>query len=126
MTDSAKKKILIVDDAQFVRNRIKKIVEKMDFAEVAGEASNGEDAIIMYKKLKPDLVTMDLVMPKADGMKAIEGIMKVDKNATIVVISAIGQDMSVAEAKEKGAKDYLKKPFKEEDVLRTLERYLKA
>ena len=126
MSDSAKKRILIVDDAAFVRNRLKKIIEKMDYAEVAGEAANGDDGVLKYKELNPDLVTMDLVMPNSDGIKAIEEIIKFDKNATIVVISAIGQDMSVSEATEKGAKDYIKKPFKEDEILKTLERFLKV
>ncbi|MFX1364278.1 MAG: response regulator [Promethearchaeota archaeon] len=126
MSKSEKKKVLIVDDAQFVRNRIKKVIEKMDFAEVIGEASNGKDAISLYKKLKPDLVTMDLVMPETDGIKAIEEIMKFDKKAKIVVVSAMGQELSILEATEKGAKDYIKKPFKEEQIFRTLERFLKS
>ncbi|MCK4781014.1 MAG: response regulator [Candidatus Lokiarchaeota archaeon] len=126
MPKSRKKRILIVDDAQFVRNRIKKVIEKMDFAEVIGEASNGDDAISLYKKLKPDLVTMDLVMPNKDGIEAIEEIMKFDKKANIIVVSAMGQELSIIEATEKGAKDYIKKPFKEEQIYRTIERFLKA
>ncbi len=126
MSKSGKKTILIVDDAQFVRNRIKKVVEKMDFAEVIGEASNGDDAITLYKELKPDLVTMDLVMPNKDGIEAIEEIMKFDKKANIIVVSAMGQELSIIEATEKGAKDYIKKPFKEEQIYRTIERFLKA
>ena len=126
MTDSIKKKILIVDDAAFVRNRLKKIVEKTDFAEVVGEASNGDDAVNLYKELKPDLVTMDLVMPNTGGIKAIEEIIKIDKNAKIVVISAIGQEMSIIEATEKGAKEYIKKPFKEDKVHDTIKRILKV
>lgn len=127
MTKSEKKKgVLVVDDAQFVRNRIKKVIEKIDFAKVVGEASNGDDAINLYKELKPDLVTMDLVIPNTDGIKAIEEIMKIDKKAKIIVISAMGQELSIIEATEKGAKDYIKKPFKEEDIYRTIERFLKA
>ncbi|MFX1569568.1 MAG: response regulator [Promethearchaeota archaeon] len=121
-----KKGILVVDDAQFIRNRIKKAIEKIEFCEVIGEASNGDDAITLYKELKPDLVTMDLVMPNTDGIKAIEEIMKYDKKAKIVVISAMGQEMSVLEATEKGAKDYIKKPFKEEDIYKTIEKFLKS
>ena len=126
MSNSTKKRILIVDDALFVRNRLKKIVDKMDFAEVVGEAGNGIEGVSLYKKLKPDLVTMDLVMPDSDGINAIEQIIKFDKDAKIVVISAIGQEMSVLEATEKGASDYIKKPFKEEDIYQTFEKYLKT
>ncbi len=121
-----KKGILVVDDAQFIRNRIKKAIEKMEYCEVIGEASNGVEAISLYKKLKPDLVTMDLVMPDIDGIKAIEEIMKYDKKARIVVVSAMGQELSILEATEKGAKDYIKKPFKEEDIFRTIEKFLKV
>lgn len=126
MSKAGKKKVLIVDDATFIRNRIKKIVEKIDFVEVVGEASNGDEAIALFKELKPDLVTMDLVMPNKDGIQTIEEIMKIDKKANIVVISAMSQEMSVLEATEKGAKDYIKKPFKEEDIFKTVERFLKS
>jgi len=126
MPKSGRKKVLVVDDAAFIRNRIKKAVEKIEFADVIGEASNGDDAIALYKELKPDLVTMDLIMPKSDGVKAIEEIIKFDKKATIVVVSAMGQELTITDALEKGAKEYIKKPFKEEDLSRTIERFLNA
>ncbi|MFX1417731.1 MAG: response regulator [Promethearchaeota archaeon] len=126
MPKSGKKKVLIVDDAAFIRNRIKKVIEKIEYADVVGEASNGDDAITLYKELMPDLVTMDLIMPESDGVKAIEEIMKFDKKANIVVISAMGQELTITDALGKGAKEYIKKPFKEEDIYRTIERFLKA
>ncbi|MFX1389558.1 MAG: response regulator [Promethearchaeota archaeon] len=126
MTISGKKKVLIVDDAAFIRNRIKKIVEKIEYADVIGEAANGDDAISLYKELKPDLVTMDLIMPKLDGVKAIEEIIKFDKKANIIVISAMGQELTITDALGKGAKEYIKKPFREEDIYRTIERFLKT
>ena len=126
MSENAKKKVLIIDDAKFVRNLIKKVVEKMDFAEVIGEASNGLEGVSLYKKLKPDLVTMDLVMPDSNGIDAIEQIIKFDQDAKIIVISAIGQEMSVLEATSRGAKDYIKKPFREEQIFSTFERFLKV
>lgn len=97
----------------------------MDFAEVIGEASNGEDGVLLYKDLKPDLVTMDLVMPNYDGLQTIEEIMKFDKSANIIVVSAMGQELSIVEATEKGAKDYIRKPFKDDDVYTIIERLLK-
>jgi len=120
-----KKGVLIVDDATFVRTKLKKIVEKMDFAEVVGEATNGEDAVILYKDLKPDLVTMDLIMPNRDGIQAIEDIMTFDEAAKIIVVSAMGQEMSIAEAVEKGAKAYIKKPFKDDEVYSIIEKIIK-
>ncbi|MFX1376594.1 MAG: response regulator [Promethearchaeota archaeon] len=119
-----KKGVLIVDDAAYVRNRLKKIVGAIEIAEVVGEASDGEEAVSLYKNLKPDLVTMDLVMPNYDGLKAIDTIMKFDKSANIVVVSAMGQELSVAEAIGKGAKEYIRKPFKDENVSKILENIL--
>lgn len=124
MPKSGKKKVLIVDDAAFIRNRIKKVVEKIENADVIGEASNGDEAITLYKELKPDLVTMDLIMPKSDGIKAIEEIIKIDKKAKIVVVSAMGQELIITDALGEGAKEYIKKPFKDEDLYRTIERFL--
>ena len=126
MLKSGKKKVLIVDDATFIRNRIRSVIEKIENAEVVGEASNGDDAITLYKELRPDLVTMDLIMPKSDGIKAIEEIMKIDKKAQIVVVSALGQELTISDALGKGAKEYVKKPFREEDIYRIFERVLKA
>ncbi len=124
MPKSGKKKVLIVDDAEFIRNRIKKVVEKIENADVIGEALNGDEAITLYKELKPDLVTMDLIMPKSDGIKAIEEIIKIDNKAKIVVVSAMGQELTITDALGKGAKEYIKKPFKDEDLYRTIERFL--
>jgi len=104
MSEPEKKTVLIVDDAKFVRMMIKKVVGKMDFAEVVGEAANGIEGVSLYKKLKPDLVTMDLVMPNSDGLNAIDEILKFDKDAKIVVISAIGQEVTVLEATTKEQK----------------------
>ena len=120
-----KKGILIVDDAAFVRVKLKKIISKMDFAEVIGEASNGEDALTLYKDLKPDLVTMDLIMPNRDGIQAIEDIMTFDKEANIIVVSAMGQQMSIDEVVEKGVKEYIKKPFKDDEIYNVIERLIK-
>ena len=120
-----KKGVLIVDDATFVRNKLKKIVAKLDFVEVVGEATNGEEALTLYIDLKPELVIMDLVMPNRDGIQAIEDIVRYDKKANIVVVSAMGQESSIAEAIEKGAKEYIKKPFKDDEVFTIIERLLK-
>ncbi len=118
-------KVLIVDDAMFIRRRLKKIVEKIDSTKVVGEATNGEEAISLYKDLRPDLVCMDLVMPEKDGLKAIEEIIKFDKKAKIVVVSAMGQQSSVLEAMGKGAKEFIQKPFRDDDVYTKIERLLK-
>ena len=120
-----KKKVLIVDDAQFTRNMLKNIIDKIEQIEVIGEASNGVEAISLYKKLKPDLVTMDLVMPEKGGIEATEEILKLNSKALIVVVSALGQEALVLEAAKKGAKDFIQKPFKTEQILEVMDRILK-
>lgn len=120
-----KKRILICDDAQFTRNILKNIMSKTGFVEVVGEAPNGNKGIELYKKLKPDMVTMDLVMPEKGGIETIEEILKFDPKALIVVVSALGQEALVLEAAKKGAKDFIQKPFKTEQILEVLDRILK-
>jgi two-component system chemotaxis response regulator CheY len=117
-----KKRVLIVDDAQFTRNMLKNIMQKIGNVEICGEAANGIEAIKQYKKLKPDLVTMDLVMPEKGGIEAIEEIKNIDSNATIIVISALGQEALVLEAAKKGAKDFITKPFKQEQIFEVMNR----
>ncbi len=120
-----KKRVLIVDDAQFTRNILKNIMSKTGYVEIVGEASNGKEGIELFKKLKPDMITMDLVMPEKGGIETIEEILKIDSNALIVVVSALGQEALVLEAAKKGAKDFIQKPFKTEQIIEVLERILK-
>lgn len=125
MTNEKKKKVLIVDDAAFTRNMLKSIIGKIELIEVIGEAANGVEAISLYKKLNPDLVTMDLVMPEKGGIEATEEILKINPKALIVVVSALGQEALVLEAAKKGAKDFIQKPFKTEQILEVMDRILK-
>ena len=121
-----KKKVLVVDDARFTRNMLKNIINKSDYAEVIGEASNGNQALDMYKKLKPDLVTMDLVMPEKGGIEATEDLLRTDPKAVIVIVSALGQEALVLEAAKKGAKDFIQKPFKTDQIIEVMQRNFKA
>jgi len=125
MSKNEKKRVLIVDDAQFTRNMLKNIISKIEQIEVVGEASNGVEAISLYKKLSPDLVTMDLVMPEKGGIEATEEILKINSKALIVVVSALGQEALVLEAAKKGAKDFIQKPFKTEQIIEVMDRILK-
>jgi two-component system chemotaxis response regulator CheY len=117
------KRVLIVDDAIFMRNMIKDIFAGSGF-EVVGEASNGVEAIDKYQQLKPDLTTMDIVMPFKSGIEATREIVKQDRNAVIVMCSALGQESLVMEAIEAGASDFIVKPFKAEDVLTVVNKVL--
>jgi two-component system chemotaxis response regulator CheY len=125
MSKNEKKRVLIVDDAAFTRNMLKNIIDKIEQIEVIGEASNGIEAISLYKKLNPDLVTMDLVMPEKGGIEATEEILKIDSKALIIVVSALGQEALVLEAAKKGAKDFIQKPFKTEQIIEVMDRILK-
>jgi len=113
------KTVLIVDDMAFVRKTLSELLTQAQF-QVIGEASQGMEAIELYKKLRPDLVTMDIVMPKMSGIEATYKILKINPNAKIIIISGMGQDHLVMEAIEAGAKDYILKPFDASDVIRTL------
>ena len=117
--------ILIVDDAIFMRKMIGDILEKEGY-EVCGEAENGIEAISKYKELNPDLVTMDIIMPDMSGIDAVQEIVKLDSKAKILMVSAMGQQSLVVEAIQKGAKDYVIKPFQPSRVLEAVERVLKT
>jgi two-component system chemotaxis response regulator CheY len=120
-----KYKILICDDADFMRALIKDVLTKGGY-EIAGEAVNGNDAVEKYKALKPDLVTMDIVMPAKSGIDALKEIIAYDPNAKVVMCSALGQEILVMDAIEAGAKDFIVKPFTEENVLEVIGKVLNS
>ncbi len=122
--ENNRKGVLVVDDAAFSRGLIKKIIDELDFAEVIGEASNGNEAVALYSELHPDLVTMDIVMPEKDGITAIGEILKIDKNATIVVVTAAGQEQLIMEATEAGAREFVQKPFKRDKLISIFKNFL--
>lgn len=113
------KRVLVVDDAAFMRISLKNILEKAGY-EVVGEAENGAVAIKKYKELSPDIVTMDITMPEMDGVQALKEIKKGDANAKVIMISAMGQESYVKDAVLAGAKGFIIKPWKEETVLSAL------
>ncbi len=117
------KRVLVVDDAIFMRNMMKDIFASGGF-EVVGEASNGLEAVEKYKELKPDLVTMDIVMPFKSGIEATREIVKGDTNAVIIMCSALGQESLVMEAIESGAADFIVKPPRAEEVLAIVKKVL--
>src|SRR6185503_18148890 len=107
------KRVLVVDDAIFMRNMIKDIFATGGF-DVVGEAANGLEAVEKYRELKPDIITMDIVMPFKSGIEATREIVAVDPEAIVVMCSALGQESLVMEAIEAGATDFIVKPFKED------------
>ncbi len=114
--------ILIVDDAEFLRVRISKMLVGEGF-EVA-EAENGLKAIESYKSKKPDLVLMDVTMPEMDGLTALKELRKMDPNAKVVMLTALGQESVVLEAVKSGAKDFIVKPFDRDRVMSAINKLL--
>lgn len=115
------KTVMITDDTAFMRMTLRNVIEKNGY-NVIGEAGDGEEAVALYRELRPDMVTMDITMPKMDGITAIKEIMKFDPEAKIIVCSAMGQKPMVIEALNAGAKDFLVKPFESERVVESLRK----
>lgn len=119
-------KVLIVDDALFMRTMIKDILTSSGKYTVVGEADNGQDAVKKYQEVQPDLITMDIVMPLMDGIEATRQILKVDPHIRIVMCSALGQEPLVIESIAAGARDFIVKPFSPEKVLKVLDQIMNS
>lgn len=117
-------RVLIVDDSAFVLKQLQQILVSEQYT-IAGTAENGEDAVKLYKELKPDLVTMDITMPKLDGISALQKIMEYDKSAKVVVVSALGKEDMVKKALLAGAKNYITKPLDRKKVLEHVKMVLR-
>ena len=115
--------VLVCDDAIFMRTMISDILSEAGY-EVVGEAASGLEAVERYKELKPDLVTMDIVMPDMGGIEAVREIVKEEPNAKVLMCSAMGQQALVVEAIQAGAKDFVVKPFQPSRVLEAVQRVL--
>ncbi|MDK2808351.1 MAG: two-component system, chemotaxis family, chemotaxis protein CheY [Clostridiales bacterium] len=113
------KRIMVVDDASFMRATLKTMLEKNGFVVVA-EAEDGNEAIEKYGEIKPDIVTMDITMPKLGGLEALKGIMEADPKAKVLMVSAMGQEDKVRQAIMFGARSFVVKPFKEEQLIKVL------
>ncbi|WP_297296910.1 response regulator [uncultured Brachyspira sp.] len=116
-------KVLIVDDSAFVVKQLQQIFVSEQY-NVVGTAENGEEGVLMYKEYKPDLVTMDITMPKMDGITALTKIIEYDKNAKVVMVSALGKEDMVKKALLAGAKNYITKPLDRKKVLERIKMVL--
>lgn len=116
-------RVLIVDDAAFMRMMIKEILIKNGFV-VVGEAENGVQAVEKYRELKPDIVTMDIKMPEKDGVAALKDIKAADPGAKIIMCSAMGDQATVIYSIQAGAKDFIVKPFQAERVIESISKVL--
>jgi two-component system, chemotaxis family, chemotaxis protein CheY len=104
------RRLLIVDDALIMRMRIREIAMEAGW-DIAGEATNGQEAVALFAELRPDLVTLDIVMPTMDGVAALREIRRIDPQARVVMVSAVDQKEKLSECIRLGAIDFLVKPF---------------
>ncbi|MBI4501036.1 MAG: response regulator [Gemmatimonadetes bacterium] len=115
--------VLVCDDAPFMRSLLRDILAQAGL-EVVGEAQSGVEALDKFRALKPDLVTMDILMPGMGGIDAVREIVKLAPDARVLVCSAVGQQALVLEAIQAGAKDFVVKPFQPSRVLEAVQRAL--
>jgi len=119
-------KILIVDDSKFMRLTLKNIIERNfnGIHSIVGEAGSADEAVEKFLQLRPDLVTMDIIMPGESGLEAVKKIMSHSPTVKIIMVSAMGQEKIVEEAIALGAKSFVVKPVKPEDLIKTVEKVL--
>ena len=116
-------RILVVDDAAFMRKVLTDALTAGGH-EVVGEAANGNEAVARFQDLRPDLTTLDITMPEADGLEALKEILATDPSAKVIMCSALGAEDKVLEAIRLGAKDFVVKPFKPDRVLDAISKAL--
>jgi CheY-like chemotaxis protein len=118
-------KVLIVDDSRMSRSILRNVLEKAGYS-VIQEASNGEEAVAAYKECHPDLVTLDITMPKMDGLEALTRILDFDDDAKAIMITAAGQQDKLIKALKVGAKRFISKPFNEDEILQNIHDVLNS
>jgi len=117
------KKVLIVDDSSFQRKLIKYALQREGF-EILDEAETGDDAVEKFRQLHPPLVIMDIVLPRMDGITALQEMKKLDSNAKVIMISSYSSKEKVTQALTAGAKQYLLKPFEPEKLIEATNKVL--
>lgn len=115
--------VLVVDDAAFMRMTIKKMLEAHEHT-VVGEAENGVEAVKKFIELQPDVVLLDITMPEMNGVDALQRIKELNKDARVVICSAMGQQSMVAQAIQYGAKDFIVKPFQEDRLIAAIDKVM--
>jgi len=118
-------RLLIVDDSNLIRRRIERS-QQIDDLEVVGSAANGVEALEMFRETDPDLVTMDLTMPRMDGIECIENLVRLKPDVRILVISALADKATAIDAMEKGANGFLNKPFTDRQLNDAIAELIRA
>jgi two-component system chemotaxis response regulator CheY len=122
-TTSTALKMMIVDDSNIIRRRIERS-QQIERLEVVGSASNGREAVELFQRTSPHVVTMDLTMPEMDGIECVEELVKINPDVLILVISALADKATAVEAIERGANGFLCKPFTDRQLNSALEELL--
>ena len=115
-------KVMVVDDAQFMRLQISKLLTKQGYEVV--EAADGEQAVAVYRSANPDAVLMDITMPQKDGLEALAEIRQLDPQAKVIMLTAVGQQSVVLQAVQAGAKDFVVKPVDPDRMMKALQKVL--
>ena len=116
-------KLMIVDDSNIIRSKINRTLSQHNM-EVVATAGNGEEAVSLFAKTKPDVVTMDLTMPRMDGLECIRALRKLNSDVHILVVSALADKATASQALKEGAQGFLCKPFSEADLTEALDELL--
>ena len=116
-------RLMIVDDSNIIRSKITRTLSQHSM-EVVATASNGEDAVKLFAESKPDVVTMDLTMPRMDGLECIRALRKLNANVHILVVSALADKSTAIQALKEGAQGFLCKPFSETDLTEAMDELL--
>jgi len=116
--------VLIVDDTLFMRSSIRQMLEANGHS-VAGEATNGKEAIEKFEEVKPDVILMDITMPDMDGLEALRRIKEIDPKAKVIMCTAMGQQAMVAKAVELGAQQFIVKPFQPDRLMAAIDSVCK-
>ncbi len=116
-------KLMIVDDSNIIRRRIERS-QQIDRLEVVGSASNGRQAVELFHRTRPDVVTMDLTMPEMDGIECVQELVAINSKVLILVVSALADKATAVEAIEKGANGFLCKPFTDRQLNDALQELL--
>ncbi len=117
--------IIVVDDSLFMRQILKELITGMGHV-VIGEAEDGYEAVLKYSELRPDMITMDINMPKMSGVTALKEILKIDPAAKVLICSALGQQSMITESIRAGAKDFVVKPIQDERVMEAIKKVLES
>lgn len=115
--------VLIVDDLTFIKMVLRDLVEKAGFR-VVGEASDGLEALAQFEDKRPDVVLLDITMPKMDGLTTLKKMLEIDPKANVIMCSALGQQQLIVQAIQLGAKDFIVKPFRPERVIASIKKSL--